>query len=134
MHTLQEILTEPQTMYDGGLVEEPTIERWVSPNGSEMFIPIDIRTGKRLYEPPSGYKLENVESQRSGIDSSGGGIEAVAGDEPGDIPDFEPGPVDAAISYANANKGNTYQSQMDAVQEASSKFGVTIGQMADKAG
>ena len=134
MHTLKEILTEPQTMYDGGLVEEPTIERWVSPNGSEMFIPIDIRTGKRLYEPPSGYKLENVESQRSGIDSSGGGIEAVAGDEPGDIPDFEPGPVDAAISYANANKGNTYQSQMDAVQEASSKFGVTIGQMADKAG
>ena len=107
MHTLQEILTEPQTMYNGGLVAMQdggfVVETYVNPETrSEMKIP---HMGNVPSWPvPPGFMLKSeITDQLIAADPPApGGLEAVEGDEIGDIPGWDKEPVDFAIDDLNA--------------------------------
>ena len=107
MHPIKEILTEPQTMYNGGLVAMQdggfVVETYVNPETrSEMKIP---HMGNVPSWPvPPGFMLKSeITDQLIAADPPApGGLEAVEGDEIGDIPGWDKEPVDFAIDDLNA--------------------------------
>ena len=170
MHTLQEILTEPQTMYNGGLVamqdggdlgdifkklrakttylrkilesmpqftdEIPmqdggfVVETYVNPETrSEMKIP---HMGNVPSWPvPPGFMLKSeITDQLIAADPPApGGLEAVEGDEIGDIPGWDKDPVDHAIDDLNAQlERGVPPDQLD-LTDAMSKNQVTQSQI-----
>jgi hypothetical protein len=170
MHTLQEILTEPQTMYNGGLVamqdggdlgdpfkklrakttylkkilesmpqftdEIPmqdggfVLETYVNPETrSEMKIP---HMGNVPSWPvPPGFMLKSeITDQLIAVDPPApGGLEAVEGDEIGDIPGWDKEPVDFAIDDLNAQLDRGVPPDQLDLTDAMSKHGVTQSQI-----
>ena len=145
MHTLKEILTEPQTMYDGGLVsmqdggyaeeliglkEPSSVEAWINPEtGQEMLIP--LVGGMHSFPPPPGFKRkEEEETELIPERFPGGGIDEGEGQHE------QPDPVgEAWDSLSNDNpdfNSMTAQEQAEAVAYTSMTMGVTPGQLADR--